>query len=76
MKSRRRSLKLCILSTTADCFLGFASEESKAGTDPAVKAGMPVIDQIQPAILKRTAVRFDLSESERVERASVLGADS
>jgi hypothetical protein len=36
---------------------------------------VPVIDQIQPAILKRTAVGFDLSKSERVKRAAVLGAD-
>jgi hypothetical protein len=43
---------------------------------PSVKAGIPVIDLDQPAIIKRTAGRFELSESERVERPSVLGADS
>jgi hypothetical protein len=50
-------------------------ESPKRELIPSVKAGIPVINKIQPAILKRTAVRLDLSKSERVKRASVLGAD-
>jgi len=34
-----------------------------------------VIDEIQPAILQRAAVGFDLSKSQRIKRASVLLAD-
>jgi len=38
-------------------------------------ARIPVIDQIQPAIFQRAAVRLDLSKSESVKRASILRAD-
>ena len=43
---------------------------------PCPQARIPVINEIQPAIFQRTAVGFDLSKGERIERASVLGADS
>ena len=42
---------------------------------PRLQAGIPVINEIQPAIFQRTAVGFDLSKQERVKRAAVLGAD-
>ena len=52
------------------------SAASKAETDPLRSARDPDgIGQIQPAILKRAAVGFDLSKTERVKRASVLGTD-
>jgi hypothetical protein len=50
-------------------------ESPKRELIPSVKAGISVIDQIQPAILKGTAVGFDLSKNERVEGATVLSAD-
>ena len=50
-------------------------ESPKREQIPYVQARNSIIDQIQPAILKRTAVRFDLSKSKRIERAPILGAD-
>jgi hypothetical protein len=40
-----------------------------------VQVRIPVINQIQPAILQRTAVGFDLSKRESVERSTVFRAD-
>jgi hypothetical protein len=40
-----------------------------------VELGIQVINEIQPAILQRTAVGFNLAESERIERATILGPD-
>jgi hypothetical protein len=37
--------------------------------------GIPEIQQIQPAILKGTAVGFDFSKGQRIKRAPVLRAD-
>jgi hypothetical protein len=49
--------------------------ESKAGTDP-LRLSQDLDNRPDPAgILKRTAIGFDLSENERIERASLLGAD-
>src|ERR1700739_3181469 len=42
---------------------------------PFAQPGIPIIDQIQPAILKRADVGFNLSKSERIERSPVLGAE-
>jgi len=42
---------------------------------PFAQSGLSMVNQIQPAILQRADVGFDLSESERVKRAPVLGAD-
>jgi len=42
---------------------------------PCLQARVQVINEIQPAILQRTGVGFDLSKSERVERAAVLLGD-
>ena len=37
-----------------------------------VELGIQVINEIQPAILQRTAVGFDLAKSKSVKRAAVL----
>jgi hypothetical protein len=37
--------------------------------------GIPVINQIQPAVFKTAAVRFNVSKSKRIERAPVLDRD-
>jgi hypothetical protein len=42
---------------------------------PYLQARIPVIDEIQPAIPQRTAVRFDLCKSERIKGAPVFGGD-
>jgi hypothetical protein len=40
-----------------------------------VQGWVLIVNEIEPAILKRTAVGFDLSESERIKRASVFRTD-
>ena len=42
---------------------------------PCPQARIPVIDEIQPSVFQRTAVRLNLSESDSVERAAVFGPD-
>ena len=36
---------------------------------------MLIVDQVQPAILQRTAVRFDLAKHKGVKRTSIFRAD-
>jgi len=40
-----------------------------------VKAGVLIVDQVKPAILKGTAVRFDLSKGKGIKWASIFWAD-
>jgi hypothetical protein len=40
-----------------------------------VKTGVLMIDQVKPAVLEGTAVRFDLSKGKGVKRASVFMTD-
>jgi hypothetical protein len=42
---------------------------------PCLQTRIQVINKIQPAILQRTAVGFDLAKSKRVKRAAVLVGD-
>jgi hypothetical protein len=42
---------------------------------PCPQARVPVINEIQPAVPKRTAVGFDVAKSKRVKRAAVLVSD-
>ncbi len=34
-----------------------------------------IVDQVKPAILKGTAMRFDLSKGQGIKRPSIFGAD-
>src|SRR5208282_6235453 len=40
-----------------------------------VKAGILIVDQVKPAILKGTAVRFDLSKGKGIKWASIFRTD-
>jgi hypothetical protein len=41
---------------------------------PCPQARIPVINEIQPAVLQRTAVGFDLAKSKRVKRGWAVGS--
>ena len=40
-----------------------------------VQVGVLIVDQVKPAILERTAVRFDLPKGQGIKRPSIFGSD-
>jgi hypothetical protein len=75
MRFPRRNSRVCIPNRQLTLFSDSLVKSPKRELIPRLQAGIPVIDQIQPAILKRTAVGFNLSESESIKRSPVLVGD-
>jgi hypothetical protein len=88
MKSRRRSSRICVADKEQNSLAQRSRRTQRFPTQTPsmqcpkrkrvadVELGIQVINEIQPAILQRTAVGFDLAKSKRVERAAVLVGDS
>ena len=87
MKSRRWSLRICVADKEQNSLAQRSRRTQRFPTQTPsmqcpkrkrvadVELGIQVIKEIQPAILQRTAVGFNLSKSESIKRSPVFRTD-